>query len=78
MAEHMSRELDRSSKMSRSEKSRQRQAERHGNSNGSSSGMSRSEKSRQRQAEKHGNAGRNSSHDRNGAGRNSASGGSMA
>ena len=39
--------------------------------------MSRSEKSRQRQAEKHGNAGRNSSHDRNGAGRNSASGGAM-
>ena len=54
MAEHMSRELDRSSK------------------------MSRSEKSRQRQAEKYGNAGRNSSHDRNGAGRNSASSGSMA
>ena len=40
--------------------------------------MSRSEKSRQRQAEKHGNTGRNSSHDRNGAGRNSASGGAMA
>jgi hypothetical protein len=79
MAKHMSRELDRSSKMSRSEKSRQRQAEKHGSSGrDGSSGMSRSEKSRQRQAEKHGNAGRNSSHDRNGAGRNSASGGSMA
>ena len=79
MAEHMSRELNKSSKMSRSEKSRQRQAEKHGSSGrDGSSGMSRSEKSRQRQAEKHGNAGRNSSHDRNGAGRNSASGGSMA
>lgn len=79
MAKHMSRELDKSSKMSRSEKSRQRQAEKHGSSGrDGSSGMSRSEKSRQRQAEKHGNAGRNSSHDRNGAGRNSASGGSMA
>lgn len=79
MAKHMSRELDRSLKMSRSEKSRQRQAEKHGSSGrDGSSGMSRSEKSRQRQAEKHGNAGRNSSHDRNGAGRNSASGGSMA
>ena len=78
MAEHMVRELDKSSKMSRSEKNRQRQSEKHGGSNGSSSGMSRSEKSRQRQSEKHGNTGRNSSHDRNGAGRNSASGGAMA
>lgn len=79
MAEHMSRELDKSSKMSRSEKSRQRQSEKHGSSSrDGSSKMSRSEKSRQRQSEKHGNAGRNSSHDRNGAGRNSASGGAMA
>ena len=54
MAKSMARDLDKASK------------------------MSRSEKSRQRQAEKHGNAGRNSSHDRNGAGRNSASGGAMA
>ena len=77
MAKSMARDLDKASKMSRSEKSRQRQAEKHGSSSGSSSGMSRSEKSRQRQAEKHGNAGRNSSHDRNGAGRNSASGGAM-
>ena len=75
MARSMARDLDKASKMSRSDKSRQRQAEKHGSSSGSSSGMSRSEKSRQRQAEKHGNAGRNSSHDRNGAGRNSASGG---
>ena len=79
MAEHMSRELDKSSKMSRSEKSRQRQSEKHGSSSrDGSSKMSRSEKSMQRQAEKNGNAGRNSSHDRNGAGRNSASGGAMA
>ena len=77
MAKSMARDLDKASKMSRSEKSRQRQAEKHGSSSGSSK-MSRSEKSRQRQAEKHGNAGRNSSHDRNGAGRNSASGGAMA
>ena len=77
MARSMARDLDKASKMSRSDKSRQRQAEKHGSSSGSSSGMSRSEKSRQRQAEKHGNAGRNSSHDRNGAGRNSASGGAM-
>ena len=54
MAKSMARDLDKASK------------------------MSRSEKSRQRQAEKHGNTGRNSSHDRNGAGRNSASGGAMA
>ena len=79
MAKSMARDLDKASKMSRSEKSRQRQAEKHGSSSGGgSSKMSRSEKSRQRQAEKHGNAGRNSSHDRNGAGRNSASGGAMA
>ena len=79
MAKSMARDLDKSSKMSRSEKSRQRQAEKHGSSSGGgSSKMSRSEKSRQRQAEKHGNTGRNSSHDRNGAGRNSASGGAMA
>ncbi|WP_158333414.1 hypothetical protein [Campylobacter concisus] len=78
MARSMARDLDKASKMSRSDKSKQRQAEKHGSSSGSSSGMSRSEKSRQRQAEKHGNAGRNSSHDRNGAGRNSASGGAMA
>ena len=79
MAKSMARDLDKDSKMSRSEKSRQRQAEKHGNSSrDGSSKMSRSEKSRQRQAEKHGNAGRNSSHDRNGAGRNSASGGAMA
>ena len=79
MAKSMARDLDKASKMSRSEKSRQRQAEKHGSSSGgSSSKMSRSEKSRQRQAEKHGNTGRNSSHDRNGAGRNSASGGAMA
>ena len=79
MAEHMSRELDKSSKMSRSEKSRQRQAEKHGSSSrDGSSKMSRSEKSMQRQSEKNGNTGRNSSHDRNGAGRNSASGGAMA
>lgn len=79
MAKSMARDLDKASKMSRSEKSRQRQAEKHGSSSGGgSSKMSRSEKSRQRQAEKHGNTGRNSSHDRNGAGRNSASGGAMA
>ena len=79
MAKSMARDLDKASKMSRSEKSRQRQAEKYGSSSrDSSSKMSRSEKSRQRQAEKHGNAGRNSSHDRNGAGRNSASGGAMA
>ena len=79
MAKSMARDLDKSSKMSRSEKSRQRQAEKHGSSSrDGSSKMSRSEKSRQRQAEKHGNTGRNSSHDRNGAGRNSASGGAMA
>ena len=54
MAKSMARDLDKASK------------------------MSRSEKSRQRQAEKHGNTGRNSSHDRNGAGKNSASGGAMA
>ena len=79
MAKSMARDLDKASKMSRSEKSRQRQAEKHGSSSGDgSSKMSRSEKSRQRQAEKHGNTGRNSSHDRNGAGRNSASGGAMA
>ena len=79
MAKSMARDLDKASKMSRSEKSRQRQAEKHGSSSrDGSSKMSRSEKSRQRQAEKHGNAGRNSSHDRNGAGRNSASGGAMA
>ena len=54
MAKSMARDLDKASK------------------------MSRSEKSRQRQAEKHGSSGRNSSHDRNGAGRNSASGGAMA
>lgn len=79
MAKSMARDLDKASKMSRSEKSRQRQAEKHGNSSrDGSSKMSRSEKSRQRQAEKHGNTGRNSSHDRNGAGRNSASGGAMA
>ena len=79
MAKSMARDLDKASKMSRSEKSRQRQAEKHGGSSGGgSSKMSRSEKSRQRQAEKHGNTGRNSSHDRNGAGRNSASGGAMA
>ena len=79
MAKSMARDLDKASKMSRSEKSRQRQAEKHGSSSrDGSSKMSRSEKSRQRQAEKHGNTGRNSSHDRNGAGRNSASGGAMA
>lgn len=79
MAKSMARDLDKASKMSRSEKSRQRQAEKHGSSSrDGSSNMSRSEKSRQRQAEKHGNTGRNSSHDRNGAGRNSASGGAMA
>lgn len=79
MAKSMARDLDKASKMSRSEKSRQRQAEKHGSSSGGgSSKMSRSEKSRQRQAEKHGNTGRNSSHDRNGAGRNSASGGAIA
>lgn len=79
MAKSIARDLDKASKMSRSEKSRQRQAEKHGSSSrDGSSKMSRSEKSRQRQAEKHGNAGRNSSHDRNGAGRNSASGGAMA
>lgn len=79
MAKSMARDLDKVSKMSRSEKSRQRQAEKHGSSSrDGSSKMSRSEKSRQRQAEKHGNTGRNSSHDRNGAGRNSASGGAMA
>lgn len=79
MAKSMARDLDKASKMSRSEKSRQRQAEKHGSSSGGgSSKMSRSEKSRQRQTEKHGNTGRNSSHDRNGAGRNSASGGAMA
>lgn len=79
MAKSMARDLDKASKMSRSEKSRQRQAEKHGSSSrDGSSKMSRSEKSRQRQAEKHGNTGRNSSHDRNGAGRNSASGGTMA
>lgn len=79
MAKSMARDLDKASKMSRSEKSRQRQAEKHGSSiRDGSSKMSRSEKSRQRQAEKHGNTGRNSSHDRNGAGRNSASGGAMA
>ena len=79
MAKSMARDLDKASKMSRSEKSRQRQAEKHGSSSGDgSSKMSRSEKSRQRQAEKHGNTGRNSSHDRNGAGRNNASGGAMA
>ena len=79
MAKSMARDLDKASKMSRSEKSRQRQAEKHGSSSGGgSSKMSRSEKSRQRQAEKHGNTGRNSSRDRNGAGRNSASGGAMA
>ena len=79
MAKSMARDIDKASKMSRSEKSRQRQAEKHGSSSGGgSSKMSRSEKSRQRQAEKHGNTGRNSSHDRNGAGRNSASGGAMA
>lgn len=79
MAKSMARDLDKASKMSRSEKSRQRQAEKHSSSSrDGSSKMSRSEKSRQRQAEKHGNAGRNSSHDRNGAGRNSASGGAMA
>ena len=79
MAKSMARDLDKASKMSRSEKSRQRQAEKHGSSNGGgSSKMSRSEKSRQRQAEKPGNTRRNSSHDRNGAGKNSASGGAMA
>ena len=79
MAKSMARDLDKASKMSRSEKSRQRQAEKHGSTGrDGSSKMSRSEKSRQRQAEKHGNTGRNSSHDRNGAGRNSASGGAMA
>lgn len=79
MAKSMARDLDKASKMSRSEKSRQRQAEKHGSSSrDGSSNMSRSEKSRQRQAEKHGNTGRNSSHDKNGAGRNSASGGAMA
>ena len=79
MAKSMARDLDKATKMSRSEKSRQRQAEKHGSSSrDGSSKMSRSEKSRQRQAEKHGNTGRNSSHDRNGAGRNSASGGAMA
>ena len=79
MAKSMARDLDKASKMSRSEKSRQRQAEKHGSSSrDGSSNMSRSEKSRQRQAEKHGNTGINSSHDRNGAGRNSASGGAMA
>nr|DAT76825.1 MAG TPA: hypothetical protein [Caudoviricetes sp.] len=79
MAKSMARDLDKASKMSRSEKSRQRQAEKHGSSSrDGSSKMSRSEKSRQRQAEKHGNTGINSSHDRNGAGRNSASGGAMA
>ena len=79
MAKSMARDLDKASKMSRSEKSRQRQAEKHGSSSrDGSSKMSRSEKSRQRQAEKHGNTGRNSSYDRNGAGRNSASGGAMA
>ena len=79
MAKSMARDIDKASKMSRSEKSRQRQAEKHGSSSrDGSSKMSRSEKSRQRQAEKHGNTGRNSSHDRNGAGRNSASGGAMA
>nr|DAJ21348.1 MAG TPA: hypothetical protein [Siphoviridae sp. ctUxW2] len=79
MAKSMARDLDKASKMSRSEKSRQRQAEKHGSSSrDGSSKMSRSEKSRQRQAEKHGNTGRNSSHDRNGAGRNSANGGAMA
>ena len=79
MAKSMARDLDKASKMSRSEKSRQRQAEKHGSSSrDGSSKMSRSEKSRQRQTEKHGNTGRNSSHDRNGAGRNSASGGAMA
>ena len=79
MAKSMARDLDKASKMSRSENSRQRQAEKHGSSSrDGSSKMSRSEKSRQRQAEKHGNTGRNSSHDRNGAGRNSASGGAMA
>ena len=79
MAKSMARDLDKASKMSRSEKSRQRQAEKYGSSSrDGSSKMSRSEKSRQRQAEKHGNTGRNSSHDRNGAGRNSASGGAMA
>ena len=79
MAKSMARDLDKASKISRSERSRQRQAEKHGSSSrDGSSKMSRSEKSRQRQAEKHGNTGRNSSHDRNGAGRNSASGGAMA
>ena len=79
MAKSMARDLDKASKMSRSEKSRQRQAEKHGSSSGGgSSKMSRSEKSRQRQAEKHGNTTANSSRDRNGAGRNSASGGAMA
>lgn len=68
MAKSMARDLDKASKMSRSEKSRQRQAEKHSSSSrDGSSKMSRSEKSRQRQAEKHGNAGRNS-----------ASGGAMA
>lgn len=75
MAKSMARDIDKASKMSRSEKSRQRQAEKHGSSSrDGSSKMSRSEKSRQRQAEKHGNTTTNSSHDINGAGRNSAGG----